>query len=330
MEDQVRDLSSVFIDAWNHFLEAIPGLLLGLIIVIIGLFAARAIARFFGSRILSRMDDPLMGRFLVTTLRILILIGAILLALRAAGLSGIATALFSALGASAVILGFAFRDIGENFISGIILAFNRPFNVNDTIQVVEHFGKVKSLQFRYTHIKTFDGKDVYIPNSDVLTQPVQNYTADGFIRYDFIVGIAYEDDIQGAKDVIQTLLDTHPLIIRDPDHISFVAEEELAASTVNLKVYFWLDTKDFRAGALQVRGEIIRDIKNTIDSNHYNLPADITEIKLYGSERDIPIRVEFDDTPNSEAENLPPGERRKKKAAPDLSGAAGEKKEPSA
>jgi small-conductance mechanosensitive channel len=229
-----------------------------------------------------------------------------MLALRAAGLSGVAGAIFGALGASAVILGFAFRDIGENFISGIILAFNRPFEVNDTIRVVGHFGKVKSLQFRYTHVKTFDGKDVYIPNSDVLTQPVQNYTADGFIRYDFIVGIAYEDDIEGAKQVIQHTLDNHHLVISDDDHVNFVAEEELAASTVNLRVYFWVNTKDFRAGALKVRGEVIRDVKNTIDANEYNLPADITEIRLYGSERDIPVRVEFDDTPHSEAENLWP------------------------
>lgn len=304
MEDQVKDLGTVFTNTWESFLEAIPGLILAAIIIIVGLFAARRIAKFFGSKILSRMEDPLMGRFLVTALRLLLVVGAILLALRAAGLSGIASALFGALGASAVVLGFAFRDIGENFISGIILAFNRPFNVNDTIKVVDHFGKVKSLQFRYTHIKTFDGKDVYVPNSDVLTQPVQNYTADGFIRYDFVVGIAYEDDIQGAKEVIQEVLDSSPLIIRDTDHINFVAEDELAASTVNLKVYFWVNTEDFRTGALKIRGEIIRDIKNAIDANDYSLPADITEIKLYGSERDIPIRVEFDDTPNSEAENL--------------------------
>ena len=316
MGEEVRDLGSIFIEAWNHFLEAIPGLIIALIIFIVGLFVARVIARFFGSRILSRMDDPLMGRFLVTTLKVLIIIGAVLLALRAAGLGGIATALFSALGASAVILGFAFRDIGENFISGIILAFNRPFNVNDTIRVVDHFGKVRSLQFRYTHIKTFDGRDVYIPNSDVLTQPVQNYTADGFIRYDFVVGIAYEDDIQGAKDVIQAVLDTHYRITRNDDHVSFVAEDELAASTINLRVYFWLDTKDFRSGALQVRGEVIRDIKYAIDTNGYSLPADITEIKLYGGERDIPVRVEFDNTPNSEAENLPPEQRGKKNNRP--------------
>jgi small-conductance mechanosensitive channel len=314
MDDEVRNLTTIFIEQWNEFLAAIPGLILALIIIVIGIFVARFVARLFGSRILSRMDDPLMGRFLVSSLRILIIIGAVLLALQAAGLSGVAGALFGALGAGAVVLGFAFRDIGENFISGIILAFNRPFAINDTIRIEDHFGKVKGLQFRYTHMKTFDGKDVYIPNSDVLTNPVQNYTADGFIRYDFVVGIAYEDDIQGAKEVIQQVLDHHHLVISDEEHTNFVAEDELAASTVNLRVYFWVNTKDFRSGALRVRGEVIRDIKNAIDTNDYSLPADITEIKLYGSERDIPVRVEFDDTPNSEAENLWP---RKKKQGGD-------------
>lgn len=303
MEDEVKDLSTIFTNAWEDFLEAVPGLILALIIVVVGIFFARWLAGLFGRRVLGRMQDPLMGRFLVSSIRLLLIIGAVLLALRAAGLSGVAGAIFGALGASAVILGFAFRDIGENFISGIILAFNRPFEVNDTIRVGDHFGKVKGLEFRYTHMKTFDGRDVYIPNSDVLTDPVQNYTADGFIRYDFVVGIAYEDDIEGAKQVIQHVLDQHKLVISDDEHENFVAEDELAVSTVNLKVYFWVNTKDFRSGALQVRGQVIRDIKNAIDANEYSLPADITEIKLYGSERDIPIRVEFDDTPNSEAEN---------------------------
>lgn len=310
MEEQFKELSSAFVDAWREFIAAVPGIVLALIIFIVGLFVARWLAGLFGRRILSRLDDPLMGRFLTTTLRILLMIGASLLALRAAGLGGIATALFSALGASAVILGFAFRDIGENFISGIILAFNRPFEINDTIRIDNHFGKVRGLQFRHTHVKTFDGKDVYIPNSDVLTKPLQNFTADGFIRYDFIVGIAYEDDIEGGKEVIQRVLDKHEYVIQDEEHINFVAEDELAASTVNLKVYFWVNTKDYRAGALQVRGAVIRDVKNAIDKSGYSLPADIKEIKLYGSERDIPLRIEFDDTPNSEAENFFPEKKK--------------------
>ncbi|WP_020570507.1 mechanosensitive ion channel family protein [Neolewinella persica] len=305
METQVKDISTVLNEFWNDLIEAIPGVIFALVIFIIGLFIARWLAKLAGRKILSRMDDPLMGRFLTNALRILLVLGVLMLALNAAGLGGIAAGIFGAAGVGAVVLGFAFQDIGENFIAGIVLAFNRPFDVNDTIRVDNFFGKVKALSLRYTHIKTFDGKDIYIPNADVLKNPVQNYTADGFIRYDFVVGIAYEDDIEGAKGVIQQVLDQHPNLVHDDEHENFVVADQLAASTVNLKIFLWVDTKDFRANATQIRGLVMRDIKNAIDANSYNMPADITEVKLYGGERDIPIRIEFDNTPNSEAENLP-------------------------
>lgn len=304
METELKEIPNVLTDTWNDFVNALPGFILALIIFIIGLFMARWIARLAGKRILSQMDDPLMGRFLTNTLRFLLVIGAAALALRAAGLGGIAAGLFGAAGVGALVLGFAFQDIGENFIAGIVLAFNRPFNVNDTIKVDDHFGKVKALNLRYTHLKTFDGKDIYVPNADVLKHPVQNYTADGFIRYEFILGVAYEDDIEGAKSVIQKVLDEHPQVVHDNEHENFVTAHELAASTVNLRIYFWVETLDYRAAARKVRGLVMRDVKNAIDKHGYNMPADITEVRLYGGEKDIPVRVEFDNTPNSEAENL--------------------------
>jgi len=309
METEVQDLQTVITSFWNDLLAAIPGLIIALIIFVVGLFVARWLAKIAGQKILSQMDDPLMARFLTNALRILLIVGVLLLALNAMGLGGIAAGIFGAAGVGAVVLGFAFQDIGENFIAGIVLAFNRPFDINDTIEIDDHFGKVRGLNLRYTHLKTFDGKDIYVPNADVLKNPLQNYTADGFIRTDFMVGIAYEDNIEGAKEVIQAVLDQHPDIVHDKEHQNFVVADELAASTVNLKVLFWLHTKDFRANATIIRGIVIRDIKDAIDANSYNMPADITEVKLYGGERDIPIRVEFDSTPNSEKEHFPPEKR---------------------
>jgi len=309
METEVQDFQNILIGFWNDILTALPGVLIALIIFIVGLFIARWIAKTFGRKILSRMDDPLMARFLTNALRILLIVGVLLLALNAMGLGSIAAGIFGAAGISAVVLGFAFQDIGENFIAGIVLAFNRPFDINDTIRIDDHFGRVRALNLRYTHLKTFDGKDIYVPNADVLKNPLQNYTADGFIRTDFKVGIAYEDDIEGAKSVIQAVLDAHPDVVHDDEHENFVVVDELAASTVRMKILFWLHTVDFRANATKIRGNVIRDIKNAIDANNYNMPSDITEVKLYGGERDIPIRVEFDNTPNSEAENLAPENR---------------------
>ncbi len=215
-----------------------------------------------------------------------------MIALKAAGWGGIATGILTAAGASAVVLGFAFKDIGENFIAGIILAFNRPFDVNDTVEIGENFGKVKTLEFRYTKLKTFDGKDVYIPNSDVLTKPVTNYTEDGFYRWNFKIGIAYEDNIEGAKQTIMNSLRQEPNVIEDAEHENFVIEDELATSTVNLKVFFWVNTTDFRRMALITRGNVIRNVKEALEKDGYYLPADIQEIKLYGAEKGFPIRLE--------------------------------------
>lgn len=157
------------------------------------------------------------------------------------------------------------------------------------------FGKVKALNFRYTHIKTFDGRDIYIPNSDVLTKPVENYTGDGYFRNDFVVGIGYEDDIEAAKQVIYDILNSNTNIVHnDAAHENFVIEDELAASTVNLKVFFWVKTMDYRKSSRVLRGEIIKEVKEALESKGFNMPADIKEIKLYGNEEDFPLRVRKD------------------------------------
>ncbi|MDT7830561.1 mechanosensitive ion channel family protein [Pricia sp. S334] len=277
---------------YERFIAQLPGIGMGLLIIILGLLIGSWLGAFARRRLAAKTDDPLMSRFLGKAIKYTLIIIAIMLALNAAGLGAVAAGILTAAGASAVVLGFAFKDIGENFISGIILAFSRPFDVNDTVMIGENFGKVKALEFRYTKLKTFDGKDVYIPNSDVLTTPVTNYTEDGFFRWDFIIGIAYEDNIEGAKRTVLEALRTAPGVIEDEEHENFVIEDELATSTVNLKVFFWVDTKDFRRMALITKGIVVKSVKEALEDAGYYMPADIQEIKLYGGETEFPVRLQ--------------------------------------
>ncbi|WP_300438074.1 mechanosensitive ion channel family protein [Christiangramia sp.] len=295
--DETETVSEAFNQFYYNLLDQLPGIGIGLLIIILGVLLGIWLGKFFQRRISARTSDPLMSRFLGKAIRFIVIITAIMLALRAAGLGGIATGILTAAGASAVVLGFAFKDIGENFIAGIILAFNRPFDVEDTVEIGSNFGKVKALEFRYTKLKTFDGKDVYIPNSDVLTEPVTNYTEDGFFRWSFIIGIAYEDNIDGAKKTVMQALRKEPTVIEDKDHQNFVIEDELATSTVNLKVFFWVDTTDFRMQALITKGNVVRAVKEALEDNGYYMPADIQEIKLYGGEKEFPVRL----APNTES-----------------------------
>lgn len=286
MNDILTKLNSYY----HSLLKLLPRMAIAIIVLATGILLANWITSLIGKKIRSKAHDQLMGAFLVKTCKIIFIIIIFLLALNIAGLSGISTALFATAGASAVVIGFAFKDIAENFLAGIILAFNRPFNVNDTIKVEDVFGKVITIEFRYTKIDTFDGKKVYIPNSDVLTKPVFNYTEDGFFRTDFIVGIAYENDINQAKKLIQKCLDEQDDLVHDEQHINFVVEDELAPSTVNLKIFIWINTEDFRRRMLEIRGRIITKTKILLESNGFNLPADITALKFYDASNPIEIQ----------------------------------------
>ena len=283
------------IDAYyNKLLVALPRIALAILVIVAGILIAGVITNIYKKRILKKAEDPLMARFLAQAIKFVLVAIAIMIGLQIAGLDDIATGLLTAVGGGAIILGFAFQDIGKNFLAGIILAFSRPFNVNDTIMIDAHFGKVRALNFRYTHIKTSDGRDIFIPNSDVLTKPVENYTADGFYRNDFVVGIGYEDDISKVKAIIFDILKNHEGVVEDEDHQNFVIENELSPSTINLKVFFWVNTLDYRVASRILRGQVIKKVIEALIEAKFILPGNITEIKLYGGQEDLPLKLKKD------------------------------------
>lgn len=277
---------------YHGFLHASPRIAMAVLIFVGGILLSNWITSLAKKGMYAKAHDKLMAGFLSKALKVVLIIVIFLFTLKIAGLGNISAALLATFGASAVVLGFAFKDIVENFLAGIILAFNRPFELNDSVEVEGVFGRVKKMEFRYTKIETFDGRDVYIPNSDVLTKPVYNFTEDGFFRTDFIVGIAYEDDPQKAKDIIMKTLEEYEDLVHDDAHINFVAEDELAASTVNLKVFIWVSTADFRRGMLETRGNAIARVKKALEENGFNLPSDIRELKVYNASSPFPIELD--------------------------------------
>lgn len=285
----LEKLKNAFLQNWNEFLKHVPDIVLAILIIAAGSFLANFITKLFKKAITKKSNDPLMTNFLSKAVKAILLILIIMFALNTAGLSSIAAGILTAAGASALVLGFAFKDIGENFISGVILSFSRPFNVNDTVKIDDIFGKVKALEFRYTKVKTFDGRDVYIPNSDIIKKAVYNYTEDGFFRLEFMVGIAYENNIEEALKLISETVKNTEGVVEDESHEVFVTADELAVSTVNLKVFFWVETIDYRKQALLIKSKVVTNVKNAVLENGISLPADITEIKLYDSETAIPV-----------------------------------------
>ncbi len=268
-------------NSYQEFIANVPRFLAAILVFSIGLYLTGKIRDLFRDKLLSKTKDPLMANFLLKTIRLIVLIFIGMFTLKIAGLDGIANTILTAAGASAVILGFAFRDIGENFISGIILSFNRPFNIDDVVSIGDVFGRVKSMEFRYTKIKTFDGKDVYIPNSDVVKKPVTNYTEDGRIRLDFTVGIAYENKISDAAPIIKEVLSNQKSVIKSESHEPFFLVDSLNVNTVDLKIFFWVDVEDYRKDALIIKSNIMAELKEAFLKNKIAMPANIQEFKMY-------------------------------------------------
>ena len=285
----LEKVKTAFLNNWTELVEHVPDIVLSILIITVGIIASNFLSGLFRKAIERKTHDSMMTHFLTKAFRVALIILVIMFALNIAGLSGVATGILTAAGASALIFGFAFKDLGENFLAGVILSFNRPFKLDDSIQIGDIFGKVKAMEFRYTKLKTFDGRDVYIPNGDIIRKAVYNYTEDGFIRSEFVVGIAYEDRHIEAQNLILQAVRNSPGVVEDEDHEAFVVLDELAASTVNLKVYFWVKTIEFRREALMKKSDVIANVKEAILANCLHLPSNVHEIKLYDSQKSIPI-----------------------------------------
>ena len=275
---------------WNAFLHHVPNLILGLIILISAFLIAGWLSQVFQRRFGRRIGDPLLSAFLSRILKTVLIILGILLAFHVMGLTGIAAGLMAGAGVGALVIGFAFQDVGANFVAGVILAFNRPFGVGDTIEIEGVMGTVLSLNLRTTQIKTFDGKDIYIPNNTIVKEELINYTKDGLIRLDFMVGIDYEDDVEKAIKVILGSTQKIEGVLQTIDHKPMVVIHDLGVSTINLKVNFWLETFDYRRGTIETRSLVIAQALKDLIASGIGLPADIVELKYYKGEN-FPIKV---------------------------------------
>lgn len=293
MEESIVNFSDEILSSlksnWEQLLSNLPKIVLALFVFSLTVFLAGRVSRFFGYRLSRKAHDQLFTSFIIQVSKYALIIIGLMISLQILDLSGLAGGLLAGAGVSALIIGFAFKDIGENFLSGIILAFDRPFNMDDTIVIDSFMGNVKALNFRTTHIKTFDEKDVYIPNSIMVKQPLTNLTRDGKLRIDFLIGIAYEDDVREAIKVILDTVKQCKSTLQEPAPFSVV--EDFSPSTVNLRIYFWTDTDDYRRGVLLTKSDIMGDVKRDLLSRGFTLPAEIQELKVYDKKDGLPIML---------------------------------------
>lgn len=280
MEQFIKDVWEEFGKYYDTLVEWVPGILFGLTVFVLVMLMARLIRRVLGKYLKKRTEDLLIAQFIVRMIYILMIIIGIVIALDAGGMNGAASKLLAGAGVSAVILGFAFKDIGENFLAGIFLAFKRPFRIGDLVDVQDIKGRITGLNLRETLVKTLDGKDVFIPNSIIIKNPIINYTLDGYFRDSFIVGLDYGENASTAIDIIyKTIqgLNNGLGTGKDPQ----IVVKDLGSSTLNLEVHFWLVTDKPEFNIPGLRTMVVTEVLEALNKEGLYMPASIVEIKNY-------------------------------------------------
>lgn len=186
--------------------------------------------------------------------------------------------LIELLGISSVAIGFAFRDILQNFLAGILILLTEPFRIGDQILVNEFEGTVEEIQTRATTIRTYDGRRVVIPNADLFVDSVTVNTAFAQRRIQYDVGIGYGDDVNQAKQLIYAALESCPSVMSLP--APEVLLVDLAPSTVNLRVRWWIQPPR-RRDALDSQDEVLSAIKQTLTHHGIDLPFSTYQLLIH-------------------------------------------------
>lgn len=263
----------------NDFLARLPYITVALVVLVVFYVAAkgvRALVRRFAERTRRHRNLGLvLGRLAQFGIVLLGLLVALVIALP----NFTPGRLVELLGLTSVAIGFAFRDILQNFLAGILILITEPFRIGDQIIFKGFEGTVEDIQTRATFIKTYDGRRVVIPNSELFTNSVLVNTAFPQRRLEYDVGIGYGDDIATAKRLMLEAVKSVEGVLHDPAPDVLVVE--LAASSVNLRVRWWI-TPPTRADALDTQDRVIAAIKQKVYvENGIDLPYPTQQILFH-------------------------------------------------
>ena len=277
--------------AWNQLRELArdtvrqsPMIVLGLLLLFATWVATGWSRRGASSFLRARLKGQLLRDVVSRAIAIPVFLLGLYLVLRISGLAGLALTVLGGTGLLGLIIGFAFRDIAENFLASVLISMQHPFARGDLIEVAGFRGYVQSVNTRSTLLMTLEGNHVQIPNATIYKGTIINFTANPKTRFDFTVGIGYDDSIAEAQAVALSVLHNHTAVVDDPEPLVLV--ETLGPATVILRVYFWVDIATY--SHLKVRSAVIRLVKRAFDEAGISMPDEAREVVFPGG---VPVRI---------------------------------------
>jgi small conductance mechanosensitive channel len=258
------------------FMNALPRFLTGIAVFIIAILIGRVAKAIVRKSASARGEHGSVQRALGR----LVLAAAVLIGL----LVGVTIAfptftpsdMVGALGIGSVAAGFAFKDIFQNFLAGVLLLITKPFVVGDQIEYADYEGNIEDIQTRATWIKTYDGRRVVIPNAELFINPVTVNTAFPKRRMEYDIGIGYDDDIDEAKRIILEVMREAEGVAPDPQ--ADVITVKLDPSTVNLRARWWSDSRI--ADVLIAQDRVLSTVKRRLQDAGIDLPYPTRHVLL--------------------------------------------------
>ena len=258
--DGLHDCARAMVEYANHSLlrlvERIPQLVLAVLVVLFATWFSRFVSKRMHLLHL-RSSNPYMDGLVRTVVRTAIMLVAIVIALDLIGLTAVVGAVLGSAGVVGLVLGFAFRDIAENYIAGILLSVRRPFEPGDTVNIDGRDGKVISVNSRATVLMTFDGNHLQIPNNLVFKSVILNYSRNPKRRFEFTMAIDGSQSIRQAQTLAMAAIAGVDGVIEEPAPSWQVVEN--GANGIVLRFHGWIDQRE--SDLAKTRSEAMRSTK---------------------------------------------------------------------
>lgn len=185
------------------------------------------------------------------------------------------TIIISAFG---VGIGFGLQNVVNNLVSGIILAFEKPIQIGDLIEVDNKTGRMKEIGIRSSKIMTSDGAEVIIPNGDLISQHVINWTlSNNYRRIELVINVAHGTDINKAESILQEIISTHAEVIQTPAPLIFL--DKYSEESIDFKMLFWVIADNTKA--LLLKSDLMGKIYGAFDEKGVEIPSDKKDVNLY-------------------------------------------------
>ena len=281
VEERINDLAhmpvqDIIDNLTNWVITFGKNLLIALVVYFIGRWLIRHLKKLIHRILEKKQVDPSLSSFIMSLTKIILNLFLIIVLI---GILGIDTTSFIAVFASAgLAFGMALSGTLQNFAGGVMILIFKPYKVGDTIEAQGYSGVVKEIQLISTIINTPDNKTILIPNGNLSTGIINNYSREGRRRVEWTFGIAYGDNYDLARETILTLIQADPRI--QPDPAPFIALKELADSSVNLVVRAWVSTDDY----WNVYFDLNEKVYKVFSQKGINIPFPQMDVYLHPSE----------------------------------------------